>query len=117
MLDLLLEGLKVTIFSMAIVFFVLIILMYIIKFQNRCLKNIGNKKTTNNIEKKKIEKEAINQEVKQTSLENDKEIVAVIAASLSMYMDRPVNDIKIKSIKRIENSLDWRKSGIKFINI
>lgn len=112
MSDLFLEGLKVTIFSMAIVFFVLTILMYVIKLQTLCLKNIGNDKKT-----KGIGKETITRELEESSLEDDKEIVAVIAAALSMYMDKPVSDINIKSIKRIDNSLDWRKLGIKFTNI
>ncbi|PRR76641.1 oxaloacetate decarboxylase gamma chain [Clostridium liquoris] len=113
MLELFLEGLKVTIFAMAIVFVVLTILMYIIKLQTICLKNVGDKEKVKNIDEEIIR----TSEIDEISLENDKEIVAAIAAALAMYMDTPVNSINIKSIKKIKNSLDWRKSGIKSINV
>ncbi|KAJ49408.1 sodium pump decarboxylase gamma subunit [Clostridium tetanomorphum] len=113
MINLFLEGLKVTIFSMSIVFLVLIILMYVIKLQTFLLNKSDKRKVKDEI----IIEDSYENQKEHISLDNDKEIVAVIAATLAMYMDTSVDNINIRNIKRINSSLEWRKSGIKSMNM
>ncbi|MBU5592085.1 OadG family protein [Clostridium sp. MSJ-4] len=112
-MELFLEGLRITGFSMAIVFTVLIVIMFLIKIETLLLSkerknkqaDEGNITNTEIITKKE---EVIEEEDK------DEELVAVIMAAISSFMDNEGMEFKIKSIKRINNSDSaWRRAGMR----
>ncbi|MGH4121932.1 MAG: OadG family protein [Clostridium sp.] len=98
-----LDALSTTFVAMTIVFALLIILQYIIKLQSYII-NFASKKSINN----KVDinyKEA--KEIEEVEPEDDLEVVAAIAAVLATYLDIPQSNLKIKSIKRINNKSVW----------
>jgi sodium pump decarboxylase gamma subunit len=90
-----LDALGTTFVAMTIVFALLILLMYIIKFQSFILNFPGKKVQVNKIDL--VEEE-------QEQSQDDLEIVAAIAAALSSYLDVPQSNLNIKSIKRVSNN-------------
>ncbi|MCB2291000.1 OadG family protein [Clostridium sp. CS001] len=92
-----LDALGTTFVAMIIVFSLLILLMYIIKFQSFILNLPGKKAQINKVDIVEEEKE----EGKQ--YQDDLEIVAAIAAALSSYLDVPQSNLNIKSIKRVSS--------------
>lgn len=92
-----LDALGTTFVAMIIVFSLLILLMYIIKFQSFILNLPGKKAQINKVDIVEEEKE----EGKQ--YQDDLEIVAAIAAALSSYLDVPQSNLIIKSIKRVSS--------------
>ncbi|GAA0123886.1 MAG: OadG family protein [Clostridium argentinense] len=108
----LLDALGVSAVAMIIVFAVLVILMYLIKFQSFLLRD--KKK---NIEPVKEE----NPELVSDQIEiiedpqDDLELVAVIMATLSTHLNVPTSELNIKSIKRVNNgNTNWGNNGTKF---
>lgn len=93
-----LDALSTSVVAMTIVFALLVILQYIIKF----LSFILNFK----VNKEKFEKVDIihSEELVVDEIQDDLEIVAVIAAALSVYLDKPQSNLKIKRIKRASNN-------------
>lgn len=112
------EGLLVTVFAMAIVFAVLIVLMYVIKLETFVLRGSGREKKQNNIEKdtRSTEKSIVSGKVKESvsvKHNDDGEIVAAIISAICASTGCSAESFKIKSIKRIENSYsEWRHAGI-----
>ena len=99
----------VSVVAMLIVFSVLIILMFIIKFQN----SIFEKRNAKNVEKEKSEDIIILTKVEETEeidLQDDSEIVAAIIGALSLQLDVPNSSLNIKSIKRVPNS-NWNNNS------
>lgn len=95
-----LDALSTTVIAMTIVFSLLIVLQYIIRFQSFVL-SFGPKKA------KPQKVEVINKdehEEMEDESEDDLEVVAVIAAALSAYLDIPESNLKIKSIKRVSSN-------------
>jgi len=90
-----LDALGTTFVAMTIVFALLILLMYIIKFQSFILNFPGKKVQVNKIDLVEAERE---------HSQDDLEIVAAIAAALSSYLDVPQSNLNIKSIKRVSNN-------------
>lgn len=96
------NALSTSFVAMSIVFVLLIFLQYIIKLQSFMLNLVFNKEEVpkvniiggNDDEEPHMEDE----------LQDDLEIVAAIAAALSAYLDVPESNLKIKSIKRINNN-------------
>ena len=89
------DALGTTFVAMTIVFALLILLMYIIKFQSFILNFPGKKVQVNKID--------IVEEVEEHP-QDDLEIVAAIAAALSSYLDIPQSNLNIKSIRRVNNN-------------
>ncbi|WP_125154096.1 OadG family protein [Clostridium rectalis] len=119
-MNLFIEGLKVTIFSMVIVFLVLVILMCVIKIQNRIFHDFylakpEDVKHVDEINSAQLKDKQSNDYTNDEL--NDKEIVAAISAALTMYMGTDLENVNIKSIKKIKGSSEWRKSAINFRNI
>lgn len=104
----LLQGLLYTILGMVIVFFVLILLSFLVsglKFFSG-----SEKRTINN--KKEIKKPQL-ESMKQNEMDNSDELIAVIAAAVSSYMDVGIEEFKIKKITRIQdNSPMWKKVAL-----
>jgi sodium pump decarboxylase gamma subunit len=103
------ESLIITVSSMLVVFIILILISYLI---NR-LKAIGNDKgSKSKIETVKIETKEVKEDSKKFENEIDEEIIAVIAAAIACATDNKVEDIKIKTIKRIPPEIsDWQRAG------
>ncbi len=116
MAQLLGEGLEITLFAMAIVFAVLIVLMFIIKIQTSIFSNFN--KEDKNIEKsnehEKLEvKDSLSQSSNYENLIKDEEIVGAIMAALSAYCEEEGTKFRIKNIKRVsENDSNWRRAGL-----
>ncbi|WP_461613855.1 OadG family protein [Clostridium sp. Marseille-QA1073] len=108
----LIDALGVSAVAMIIVFAVLVILMYIIKFQSFLLRD--KKKEMEPVKEEKFE--PVVQEVETIeNPEDDLELVAVIMASLSAHLNVPVSDLNIKSIKRVNSgNANWQSNATKF---
>lgn len=103
------QSLLITVFSMLIVFIVLIAISYL----------IGLLRAATNKDKEKTEVENISNTVEKTPQSSkeeqnidDEELVAVIAAAIAASMGVTIPDINIKSIKRISPpSPIWAEMG------
>lgn len=102
MLDILKEGLFVTVFSMAVVFAVLEVISLIISFETYIINKFSS-------EKKKAELKVNVSEVTEKQ-EDNLEIIAAITAALTMYTSLSSSQFKIKSIIRTKDSYNWRKA-------
>lgn len=100
------DSLIITVFSMAVVFLVLIVISILIS----ALKSIGGEK------KKEVAKEPVESvKAKETIIEDiqekttdDTELVAVIAAAIAASLGVSVPEVNIKSIRRIpQNTPAW----------
>jgi glutaconyl-CoA/methylmalonyl-CoA decarboxylase subunit delta len=115
-------GFLITVFSMAIVFSVLIVLMYIIRLQTFVLnkgwkKPKAQKKNDVIVEKKDIpvveKRDTPVLESPQIDYSADEEIAAAIVAAICAYTNQASNDFRITGIKRVSgNDSSWRKAGI-----
>lgn len=112
-MDLLVEGLSVTLFAMAIVFGVLVALMFIIKLQTAILSK-DKPKASKPIEKAEVKQEVnVKPAVEPKKDNTDEELVAVIMSAISAYSDMQGIDFTIKSIKRVStNDSGWRRAGL-----
>lgn len=112
------EGLLVTVFAMAIVFTVLIVLMCVIKLETLILgkphKDGKEKNIVKNTEKSVISEKA--EEVTESipaEQNDDGEIVAAIISAICASNGCSAENFKIKSIKRINSGYSvWRSAGI-----
>ncbi|MCF6461108.1 OadG family protein [Clostridium sp. Cult3] len=103
------QSLLITVFSMLIVFIVLIAISYL----------IGLLRAATNKDKEKTEVENISNTVEKTPQSSkeeqnidDEELVAVIAAAIAASMGVTIPDINIKSIKRVSTpSPIWAEMG------
>ena len=95
-----LDALSTTVIAMTIVFALLIVLQYIIKIQSFILSFGAKKDKPHNLE---VIDEEEYEEIEDKS-QDDLEVVAVIAAALSAYLDIPESNLKIKSIKRVSSN-------------
>lgn len=109
------DGIAITIFSMIMVFIVLIIIAVFISM----LKNLDKKKEEISIKSQDIksikveknEKRQIETQGKIKNIENE-ELIAVISAALAASQGVSVPQINIKSINRINNnSTAWSIAG------
>lgn len=108
------QGLIVTVFSMAVVLAVLLLISYLINIlkvtTNGKDKKVQPEETEALVEKKQkyVEKGALNKNV------DDEELTAVIAAAISASMGVSIPDINIKAIRRVsQNTSTWAEMGRK----
>lgn len=98
------NSMVVTIFSMVVVFLVLILIAYL----------IGLLRTMSSGKKVEINTEVVEDKAETIVETNDEELVAVIAAAVAASLGLNIPDINIKSIRRIpQNSLAWSDMGKK----
>lgn len=90
------EALRVIVLGMGTVLITLYILSLILEFMEGI---ITSKKTV-----KKDTQETVEEIREETSDFQDEELVAVITAALSHYLDRPISSIKIGSIRRLHKT-------------
>jgi hypothetical protein len=99
-----LDALITTLVVMTIVFLLLVALMFIIKSQSFILNFLsGNKVKVDTIGIINNEEEQYD-EIKGDEIEENLEIVAIISATLSAYIDQPQSNLRIKSIKRVNSN-------------
>jgi sodium pump decarboxylase gamma subunit len=106
----LLDSLIVTVFSVTVVFGVLILIAFLIRF----LKALS-------IEKKKEQVENIKQEavankvdeiIEDSEQADDEELVAVISAAIAASLGVSIPEINIKAIRRINQPIpSWAQAG------
>ena len=98
-----LDSLLVTVFSMLVVFIVLIVIAYLINL----LKIISNRdKESKTIQKEKVEEHtAKNHEIVPVEGISD-ELVAALTASIAVKEGVDADKVKIKSIKKLNNNLN-----------
>ena len=99
-----LGALITTLVVMTIVFLLLITLMFILKLQSFIVDFLSrNKVKVDTVDIITNEQEQYN-EIRVDEIEENLEIVAVISAALSAYLDKPQSNLRIKRIKRINSN-------------
>ena len=102
------QSLLITVFSMLVVFVVLLGISYLIDLL-RVTTNGEDKKKTQDVKTEKIETK---QEISTQENLDDEELVAVIAAAVAASMGVEIPDINIKSIRRTSSrSPIWAETG------
>lgn len=105
-------GIVVTVFSMAIVFFVLIMIMYIIKLMTSSATKVAKRREAKVVDEKSSEVniQEIAIEPEQTS-KNEEEVVAAIMAAINSYYASSQSKIVIRNISKKENDT-WVNAGM-----
>lgn len=89
----------VTIIAMTVVFIVLMLISFSIKFMNNLISKLEQDLI--------LDKERINIENK-----DEGELIAVIAASIASHLNRSTSNIIIKNVVKVnENELNWVTAG------
>lgn len=104
------EAVMVMLFSMSIVFLVLLI----ISFMMDLIRVVFGKKEESKVIEvvNKPNNNLVTETEKDENIEDDKEIVAVIMAAIAAQNSCSIRDIKLKSIKRTNNySQVWKEAG------
>jgi glutaconyl-CoA/methylmalonyl-CoA decarboxylase subunit delta len=105
------EGLIVTLFSMGIVFLTLIIISLILGGFKAIFYKDDSKKTSVKKETPPIGDNAIAEDTEEI-VDNDEEIVAIIAAAIAAHTGNRVENINVKNIRRIQQTSPiWMKAG------
>lgn len=104
------DSLVITIFSMIVVFVVLIIISFLIA----ALKSVGGEKKTE-ATKQVVKQEPVkieqNPQMVDTKVD-DEELVAVIAAAIASSLGVSIPEINIQSIRRVEQKTPaWSTAG------
>ncbi|MGL5257429.1 MAG: OadG family protein [Proteocatella sp.] len=103
-------GLVVTVFSMAIVFLVLMLIMYIIKLMTSSTTKVAERRAARVVNEKTEEVK-----IQEISIEpeenNEEEVVAAIMAAINSYYASSHSKIVIKNISKKEDST-WVNAGI-----
>jgi glutaconyl-CoA/methylmalonyl-CoA decarboxylase subunit delta len=103
-------GSIVSCLGMGITFMALILLQFLMDLQSKIIARTEKKAV-----KAPAPSAAINQNAATTSgsNSNDEELVAVISAAVAMEMQKSAWDIRIRTIRKIEEpSLAWNRAGI-----
>lgn len=108
-------ALSVAVTSMIIVFGVLLALMLIIKLQSFLLGGDYKKKPRINEKSKEVPVEVneVDNTVQTIDVNKEYELVAAIMATLSAHTGKSLDELNIKSIKRVNNNSSWRSASIK----
>lgn len=98
------ESLLITLMSMAIVFLTLLVISFMLDLFKKFFYKEPKK------EVKVVETRPQVEEVQEES--NDEELVAVIAAAIAAHTSNSIENINIKSIRRVaQNSTAWTMAG------
>lgn len=103
-------GLAVTLFSMAIVFFVLVLIMYAIKAMTSSASKVAERRAAR-VVNEKTEEVKIQETPVEPEEDNEEEVVAAIMAAINSYYASSQSKIVIKNIAKKEDST-WVNAGI-----
>ncbi len=102
------QSLLITVFSMVVVFVVLLAISYLIDLLRIVTSDNRNEKVENIV----MEKPKVIKGTKVEGKSNNEELVAVIAAAITANMGVEISDINIKSIKKTyPTSPIWAEAG------
>lgn len=110
--------LLVTLLSIALVFAVLVILMLIFKLQSKTSRNSRLDNQSKDEDSAAATLDDSNNgsknigSLRETNLEEDEELVAVIAAAISAYTGLSMQQFRVKSVKLIDNDSNWRRQSL-----
>ncbi len=101
-------GTIVSCLGMGITFIALILLQFLMELQSKIIARA---------EKKLLKSPATAPQhqaaTSSSSNDNDEELVAVISAAVAMEMQKSTGDVRIRTIRKIEEtSLSWNRAGI-----
>lgn len=101
------QALFISLFAMAIVFLVLLIISYLIDITAFVLnRKVKQKKTSDELSKTTVSPPLSNKN-------GNDDIVVVIAAAIAAYLGTSVDNVKITKIRRIpQNSTTWTERGL-----
>lgn len=103
------EALKITVFSMLLVFLILLIISYMIDLMKYVLDKKSNKKET---EKAEVSIEQVIDAVEEIEEDDDTELVAVIMAAIEAYTGTSSKGLVVKNIKKVStNDSLWAVAG------
>lgn len=105
------EALFISVFAMIVVFVVLLIISYLIDVSAFF---INAKKNKTQVEKTgDLVKSVSNENKDQVIYNSNDTLVAVIAAAIAAYVGTSVDNVKIKSIRRVnQNTSPWSERGL-----
>jgi len=108
-------ALGVAVTSMIIVFGVLLVLMLVIKLQSFLLGGDYKKKPRINEKSKEVPVavKEVDNAVQTVDVNKEYELAAAIMAALSAHTGKSLDELNIKSIKRVNNNSSWRSASIK----
>lgn len=108
------EGLQVTIVGIAIVFAVLVILMFVLMGMKTLFYNDNSKKEQNTpSNSNKTLPQAANATAKSAPEMDEGELIAVLTAAIAASLNTSSYNLNIKSYRRVGNALpSWSKAGL-----
>jgi len=108
-------ALGVAVTSMIIVFGVLLVLMLVIKLQSFLLGGDYKKKPRINEKSKEVPVavKEVDNAMQTVDVNKEYELAAAIMAALSAHTGKSLDELNIKSIKRVNNNSSWRSASIK----
>lgn len=108
--DKLFAGLVTTILGMGITFTALVVLQFIVSWMDKILNNSSRKQQPATEPAPAPSTEV---EPPGATEQDDKELIAVIAATIAMQMKTSVDNIVIRNIEKVEDrSPAWNRAGI-----
>ncbi|MFW2365287.1 MAG: OadG family protein [Desulforhopalus sp.] len=108
--DKLFAGLITTVLGMGITFTALVVLQFIIGWMDKLLNNSGKQQEA---EPSPTTTPSAALETQVVQEQDDKELVAVIAATIAMQLKTSVDNIVIRNIEKVsDHSPAWNRAGI-----
>jgi len=101
-------GTIVSCLGMGITFIALILLQFLMELQSKIIARAEKK-----LKKSPATAPQHQAATSSGSNDNDEELVAVISAAVAMEMQKSMGDVRIRTIRKIEEtSLSWNRAGI-----
>lgn len=106
------DSLIITVFSMVVVFVVLITISYLIDVLRITTNGKKNKEKSNELNLAEVKQTIEDKKVETEKNMDEEELVAVIAAAVAASLGVTIPEINIKSIKRVSGSnSSWAEMG------
>ena len=100
-------GGQTTIIGLAIVFAVLVILMFVLKIMEKIFAPKTEKKA------EVVAPVSVVKQAKVVETEDDEEIIAVLTAAIAASLNTSTYNLRIKSFRRVANNAPaWNKAGL-----
>lgn len=102
------QALFISLFAMAVVFLVLLVISYLIDITALFLKKSAKSKKSNN-----VVSDATIASVSATSDKSRDDTIVVIAAAIAAYLGTSVDNVRITKIRRVtQNDTAWNERGL-----